>query len=101
MYAAECLKLSIKIENEFFNILYDTDAEINVIIKTVVNAVKLSIWFNSTMNLTVYNDRNYLFVKVCLNVKVDCREVKCYISVFIVKKAVYNLLLKRFYQIVT
>ena len=53
------------------------------------------------MNLIVYDNRNYLFIKVCLNIKVDYREVKCYTSIFIIKKAVYNLLLKRSYQILT
>ena len=43
VYAAEYLKLLIKIENEFFNTLYNTDAEINVMIKTAVNAVRLFI----------------------------------------------------------
>ena len=43
IYTAKCLKLLIKIKNEFFNALYNTDTEINVIIKTAVNTVKLSI----------------------------------------------------------
>ena len=43
MYAAECLKLSVKIENESFNTLYNTETEINVIIRTAVNIVKLFI----------------------------------------------------------
>ena len=100
MYAAECLKLSAKIENEFFDTLYNTDAEINIMIKTAVNAVKLFIQSDSMMDLMMYDDENCLFVKMCLNIEVDCREVKCYTSVFVVEKAVYDLLLKRFYQIV-
>ena len=43
MYAVKCLKLLVKIRNEFFNTLYNTDAEINIIIKTAVNTVRLSI----------------------------------------------------------
>ena len=100
IYTAECLKLLIKIRNEFFNTLYDTNIKINVIIKTAVNAVKLFIQSDSMMNLTVYNSKNYLFIKMCLNVEINCKEVKCYTSAFIVEKAVYNLLLKRSYQIV-
>ena len=101
VYAAECPKLSVKIESELFKILYNTDAEINIIIKTAVNTARLLIQFNSTMNLRVYDDENYSFVKTYLNVKVNCREVKCYTLIFIVEKVVYNLLLKRSYQIVT
>ena len=47
MYVAECLKLLIKIENEFFDTLYDTDVKINIIIKTAVNVVKLFIQSDS------------------------------------------------------
>ena len=101
VYAAECLKLPIKIENEFFDTLYDTDVKINVIIKTAANTARLSIQSDSMMNLTAYNDGNCLFVRMCSNVEVDCRGVKCYSSVFIVEKAVYDLLLERLYQIVT
>ena len=43
MYAAECLKLSVKIENKFFDTLYNTDAEINIMIKTAVNVARLFI----------------------------------------------------------
>ena len=43
VYTAKYLELLIKIENEFFDTLYNTDAEINIMIKTTVNAVKLSI----------------------------------------------------------
>ena len=57
MYAAECLKLLIKIRNEFFNTLYNTDVKINIIIKTAVNTVKLFIQSDSIINLTVYNSR--------------------------------------------
>ena len=49
----------------------------------------------------MYNSRNCLFIKVYLNIEVNCRKVKYYTSVFVVKKVVYNLLLKRSYQIVT
>ena len=101
MYAAECLKLLIKIENELFDTLYNTDAEINVMIRTAANAARLSIQSNSTMSLMIYDDNNYLFVEACSNIEVDCREAKCYTSAFIVKKAVYDLLLDRSYQIVT
>ena len=101
MYVAECLKLSVKIRNEFFDTLYNTNTEINVIIKTTVNAVSLSIQFDSMMNLMMYNSRNCSFVKMYLNIEVNCKEVKCYTSAFIIKKAVYNLLFKRSYQIVT
>ena len=101
MYAAECLKLSVKIENEFFDALYDTDAEINIIIRTAANAARLFIQSDSIISLTVYDNRNYSFVKVCSNVEVNCRGAKCYTLIFVIKKAVYNLLLKRSYQIVT
>ena len=97
IYTVECLKLLIKIENEFFDVLYDTNVKINIMIKTAVNAARLSIQSNSIMSLMMYDSRNCLFVKVCLNVEVNCEEVKYYTSVFIVEKAVYNLLLKRFY----
>ena len=101
MYATKCLKLLIEIENEFFNILYNTDVKINVIIKTAVNVVKLSIQSDSTISLMMYNSRNYSFIKTCLNVEVNCKEMKYYTSVFVIKKAVYNLLLEKSYQIVT
>ena len=101
VYAAECLKLLIKIENEFFDTLYNTDTEINVMIKTAVNKIKLFIQSDSIMNLMMYDSRNYSFVKICLNIEVNCEEVKYYTLIFIVEKAVYNLLLKRLYQIVT
>ena len=92
VYAAEYLELLIKIENEFFDTLYNTDAEINIMIKTAVNAVKLSIQSDFIISLMIYDSRNYLFIRACLNVKVNYKEVKCYTSTFIVKKAVYDLL---------
>ena len=101
VYAAECLKLLIKIENELFDALYDTDVKINVIIRTVTNAARLFIWSDSTISLTVYDSNNCLFIEACSNIEVDCREAKCYTSAFVVEKAVYNLLLNRSYQIVT
>ena len=101
IYAAKCSKLLVKIRNELFNTLYDTDAEINIIIKTIINAVKLSIQSDSTINLMMYDSNNCLFVEMCSNIEVNCREVKYYTSVFIVKKAVYDLLLNKSYQIVT
>ena len=97
IYAAECLKLSVKIRNEFFDTLYDINIKINVIIKTAVNVVKLSIQSDSIISLIVYNSRNCLFVKMCLNVKIDCREAKYYTSVFIIEKVVCDLLLERSY----
>ena len=97
VYAAEYLKLLIKIENELFNTLYNTDAEINVIIKTAVNTVKLFIQSDSTMNLMMYDDDNCLFIRMCFNVEVNCRKAKYYTSAFIVEKAVYNLLFNRSY----
>ena len=101
VYAAEYSKLSVKIRNEFFNTLYNTNAEINVMIKIAVNIVKLSIQSDSTINLMMYDSENCLFVKVCLNVKINCREAKCYTLIFVIKKAFYDLLLERSYQIVT
>ena len=101
MYAAECLKLSVKIENELFDTLYNTDMKINVMIKTAANTARLSIQSDSTINLMIYDSDNCLFIETCSNVEVDCREVKCYTSAFVVEKAVYDLLLNRSYQIVT
>ena len=49
----------------------------------------------------MYDSRNCSFMKMCSNVEINCKEVKCYTSAFIIKKAVYNLLLERSYQIVT
>ena len=88
IYAAECLKLLIKIENELFDTLYNINTEINVMIKTIVNTVRLFIQSDSTINLMMYNDDNCSFVEACLNININCREVKYYTSVFIVEKAV-------------
>ena len=94
VYAAECLKLLIKIENEFFDTLYNTDAEINIMIRIVVNTVKLSIWSDSIINLIVYDNRKCSFIKACLNIKINCKEVKYYTLTFIVKKQFIIFFLK-------
>ena len=101
VYAVKYLKLLIKIENKLFNTLYNINAEINVMIKTAANAVKLFIQSDSIMNLMMYDDNNCLFIEVCSNIKVDCKEVKYYTSVFVIEKAVYDLLFNKSYQIVT
>ena len=74
VYTTECLKQLIKIENEFFNALYNTDVKINIMIKTAVNAVRLFIQSDSIINLIIYDSRNYLFIRMYLNVEVNCRK---------------------------
>ena len=57
IYTVKCLKLLIKIENEFFDTLYNTDVKINIKIKTVANIVRLFIQSASIIKLMIYNSK--------------------------------------------
>ena len=90
LFATACSIISVHIRNVKVRVLLDSDAEINCIIKKLIQETLLLICRETIISLIAIIENKACFLDVCDDVKVRLREI-------VVDQSNHNLILKRFF----
>ena len=98
MYVVVYSIVSVMIENIKIKTMFDNGTEINCIFKWWTDAVQLSV--RQSINIIIINviNERARFFNVCETVFINNDNITILISVFVIKRSNYELLLKRFFQ---
>ena len=98
MYIVAYSIVNIIIENIKIKAMFDNEAEINCMFKRLTDVTQLFVRQNiNIIMINVINERARFF-DVCETVLISIDNIIIPISVFVVKRSDYELLLKRFFQ---
>ena len=90
--------VNVMIENIKIKTMFDNETEVNYIFKWLIDAVQLFVRQNiNTIMINVIDERARFF-NMCEAVFINIDSITISISVFVVKRSDYELLLKRFFQ---
>ena len=82
----------------YIKILLDNDAEINVMSKTLVTKVQLFMQRDIHLNMIEVSEANTNIIECCNDVKINIDKAKSMISIFVIKRDEYTLILSRLYE---
>lgn len=74
--------------------LFNTSAEINVMIKKVMKNAGLAMRQRQKQELVLYKDHNKFFLELCKNVEVAINGLKIRHLIFVIETRDYNLVLE-------
>ena len=98
MYIVVCSIVNVMIKNIKIKTIFDNEAKIDCNFKRSTDAIQLSVRQN--INIIIINiiDERARFFNVCEIVSINTNSIIISISVFVVKRSDYELLLKRLFQ---
>ena len=99
MYTIVCSIVNVIIENIKMKIKFDNETEINYIFKQLIDAVQLSVRQN--INIIIINviNKRARFFDMYEVVFINIDSIMTSISIFVVKRLDYELLLKFFFSV--
>ena len=98
MYVVVCSIVNIINENIKIKAMFDNEAEINCMFKQLIDVAQLFVRQNINMiMINIINERARFF-DVCEAVSINIDSIPISISIFVVKRSDYELLLKKFFQ---
>lgn len=91
----ESAKTKVRLKDGFkITRLFNTDAEIKVIIKGVIENARVAIKQRSKLELNLHTCYNKLFLGLCKDIKVAIKGLKTRYLMFVIKIKDYNLILE-------
>ena len=98
MYIVACSIVNVMIENIKIKTIFDNEAEVNCMFKRLVDVAQLFIRQNINIIMINVIDERARFFDVCKIVSISIDNIIISISIFVIKRSDYELLLKRFFQ---
>lgn len=99
LYAMKCSMQRMLINDEIYiKTLINSKTEINVISETFVSETQLFMQWNYHLKMIEVSKAKAQFMKICENVKIDIKEAKTIILIFMIKDNKYSLILNRSYE---
>ena len=93
--------MNVSIENIKVKMLFDSDAEINCMLKKLINSIQLFI--RQKINIVIMNfiNERVCFFDVCELIFINIENIIISIFIFVIKRLNHELLLNRFFQHIT
>ena len=98
MYVVACSIVSVMIENIKIKAMFDSEAEVNCMFKRLTDVAQLFMRQNINIIIISVTDERARFFDMCETVSVSIDSITISISVFVVKRSDYELLLERSFQ---
>ena len=98
MYAVVCSTMSVSIKNIKVKALFDSDAEVNCMLKKLTNSTQLFIHQSINIAMMNFTDERAHFFDVCESMLINIENIIISISIFVIKRSNHELLLDRFFQ---
>ncbi|KAI9698461.1 MAG: hypothetical protein M1836_004042 [Candelina mexicana] len=100
LFSVSASRLCVKLHRKKISALLNLRAEINIMIKTLVNSLRLSIQTEVMIKLISYQDETTHFVNVIMKTEMICDDMFTQTLIFIIKNTDHELVLERLYQLV-
>ena len=98
MYVVVCSIVNVMIENIKIKAMFNNETKVNCMFKRLINVTQLSVHQNINIIMININNERARFFKVCKTVFINIDNITISISIFVVKRSNYELLLRRFFQ---
>ena len=93
--------MSVSIENVKIKALFNSDAEINCILKRLTNSAQLFIRQEINIVIINFTDKRARFFDVCELIFINIENIIISIFIFVIERSNHKLLLDRFFQRIT
>ena len=98
IYVVVCFIMNVSIDNVKIKTLFNSDVEINCMLKKLINATQFFI--HQKINIIIINfiDERAHFFDVCKSIFVSIKNIIISTSIFVIKRSNHDLFLDRLFQ---
>ena len=98
MYAVVCSTMSVSIENVKIKTLFDSDVEVNCMLKKLTNSTQLFIRQDINIVMMNFTDERARFFDVCESMFINIENIIISIFIFVIERSNHELFLDRLFQ---
>ena len=101
MYVVVCSTMSVSIKNVKVKTLFDSNAEINCMLKRLTNSIQLFIRQRINIVIMNFTDEFARFFDVCESIFINIESIIISTFIFVIERLNYEFLLNRLFQRIT
>ena len=101
LWAVEIMKFQVAVSRSIVEVIFDNEAEINILLYLMTLKLELVIWSNVTITMRGISDKLSHVIEYILKVPVQIEDVTVWQSFFVLEQEINACILRRLFETIT